>query len=65
MTIVQLNLSHGQLMHLSMEIPRGGGGECGQEGDLMAETIPRVGLFIVRNDPRVGTFDFDRPKPGI
>ena len=55
MTIIQLNLSHGQLMHLSMEIPPGG--ECRQEGDLMAETIPPVGLFIVRNDPRVGTFD--------
>ena len=34
-------------------------------GDLMPETIPPVGLLIVRSDPRVGTFDFDRQKPGI
>ena len=31
-------------------------------GDLIPETIPPVGLLIVR---RVGTFDFDRQKPGI
>ena len=34
-------------------------------GDLMPETIPHIGLLIVRIDPGVGTFDFDRPKPGI
>ena len=34
-------------------------------GDLMPETIPPVGLLIVRSDPGVGTFDFDRQKPGI
>ena len=34
-------------------------------GDLMPETIPAVGLLIVRSDPVVGTFDFDRQKPGI
>ena len=34
-------------------------------GDLMPETIPHVGLLIVRSDPGVGTFDFDRHKPGI
>ena len=34
-------------------------------GDLMPDTIPRVGLLIVRSDPRVGTFDFDRQKHGI
>ena len=34
-------------------------------GDLMPETIPHVGLLIVRSDPGVGTFDFDRQKPGI
>ena len=33
-------------------------------GDLMPETIPNVGLLIVRSDPGVGTFDFDRQKPG-
>ena len=33
--------------------------------DLMPETIPPVGLLIVRSDPGVGTFDFDRQKPGI
>ena len=31
----------------------------------MPETIPPVGLLIVRSDPEVGTFDFDRQKPGI
>ena len=34
-------------------------------GDLMPETIPAVGLLIVRSDPVVGTFDFARQKPGI
>ena len=34
-------------------------------GDLMPGTIPAVGLLIVRSDPGVGTFDFDRQKPGI
>ena len=34
-------------------------------GDLMPETIPDVGLLIVRSVPGVGTFDFDRQKPGI
>ena len=30
----------------------------------MPETVPPVGLLIVRSDPGVGTFDFDRQKPG-
>ena len=34
-------------------------------GDLMPGTIPAIGLLIVRSDPGVGTFDFDRQKPGI
>ena len=34
-------------------------------GDLMPETIPHVGLLILRSDPGVGTFDFYRQKPGI
>ena len=42
--------------------PVGRGREC---GDLMPETIPPVGLLIVRSDPGLGTFDFDRQKPGI
>ena len=50
-------------MHLSMEIPRGGGMQA--RGDLMPETISLVGLFIMQSDPEVGTFDFDRPKAGI
>ena len=33
-------------------------------GDFMPETIPPVGLLIVRSDPGVGIFDFDRQKPG-
>ena len=36
-----------------------------RRGDLMPETIPFVGLLIVWSDPGVGTFDFDRQKPGI
>ena len=34
-------------------------------GDLIPETIPFVGLLIVWSDLGVGTFDFDRQKPGI
>ena len=34
-------------------------------GDLMPGTIPAIRLLIVRSDPGVGTFDFDRQKPGI
>ena len=34
-------------------------------GDLMPETIPYVGLLIVRSAPGVRTFDFDRQNPGI
>ena len=37
-----------------------GGGVRARGGDLMPETIPHVGLLIVRIDPGVGTFDFDR-----
>ena len=38
----------------------GGGGVRARGGDLMPETIPPVGLLIVRSDLGVGTFDFDR-----
>ena len=31
----------------------------------MPGSIPAVWLLIVRSDPGVGTFDFDRQKPGI
>ena len=41
------------------------GGVRARDGDLMPETIPFVGLLIVWSDPWVGTFDFDRQKPGI
>ena len=34
-------------------------------GDLIPGTIPAVELLIVRSDPGVGTFDFDRQKPDI
>ena len=34
-------------------------------GDLLPRTIPAIGLLIVRSDPGVGTFNFDRQKPGI
>ena len=34
-------------------------------GDLMPETIPTVGLLIVRSDRGVGTFDLGQQKPGI
>ena len=43
----------------------GGGGVRARGGDLMPGAIPAVGLLIVRSDPGVGTFDFDRQKPGI
>ena len=43
----------------------GGGGEGVHAKDLMPATIPPVGLLIVQSDPGVGTFDFDRQKPGI
>ena len=42
-----------------------GGGVRARGGDLMPETIPYVGLLIVRSAPGVGTFDFDRQNPGI
>ena len=42
-----------------------GGGVRARVGDLMPGTIPAIGLLIVRSDPGVGTFDFDRQKPGI
>ena len=42
-----------------------GGGVRERGGDLMPETIRPVGLLIVRSDPGVGTFEFDRQKPGI
>ena len=34
-------------------------------GDLMPETIPPVGLLIMRSDPGVWTFDFEQQKPAI
>ena len=51
------------LMHLSMKIPWGGSAGKGRGFD--AWDYPLVGLLIVRRDPGVGTFDFDRQKPGI
>ena len=65
MTIVQLNLFITASLCTYQWKSRGGGGECGQGGDLMPETIPPVGLFIMQSDPEVGTFDFDEPKAGI
>ena len=67
MTIVQLNLFTTASIYAPINgNPAGwGGGGCGQGGDLMPETIPPVGLFIMQSDPEVGTFDFDRLKAGI
>ena len=42
-----------------------GRGVRARGGNLMPETIPHVGLLIVQSDPGVGTFDFDRQKPGV
>ena len=49
----------------SINPARGGGGMRARGGDLMPETIPPVGLLIMRSDPGVWTFDFDQQKPGI
>ena len=49
-------------MHLSMGA---GGGSAGKGRGFDAWDYPPVGLLIVRSDPGVGTFDFDRQKPGI
>ena len=43
----------------------GGGGKRARGGDSMPGTIPAIGLLIMRSDPGVGTFNFDRQKPGI
>ena len=45
--------------------PVGGGGGRARGGDSMPGTIPAIGLLIMRSDPGVGTFNFDRQKPGI
>ena len=42
----------------------GGGGSAGKGRGFDAWDYPPVGLLIVRSDPGVGTFDFDRQKPG-
>ena len=45
---------------------RGGGGGGGSAGKGRGfDAYPPVGLLIVRSDPGIGTFDFDRQKPGI
>ena len=43
----------------------GGGGGAGKGQGFDAWDYPHVGLLIVWSDPGVGTFDFDRQKPGI
>ena len=40
-----------------------GGGSAGKGRGF--DAYPPVGLLIVRSDPGIGTFDFDRQKPGI
>ena len=45
--------------------PGGGGGSAGKGRGFDAWDYPPVGLLIVRSDPGVGTFDFDRQKPGV
>ena len=42
-----------------------GGGSAGKGWGFDAWDYPPVGFLIVRSDPGVGTFDFDRQKPGI
>ena len=41
------------------------GGSAGKGREFDAWDYPPVGLLIVRSDPGVGTFDFDRQKPSI
>ena len=40
-----------------------GGGSAGKGRGF--DAYPPVGLLIVRSDPGIGTFDFDRQRPGI
>ena len=42
-----------------------GGGSAGKGRGFDACDYPPAGLLIVRSDPGVGTFDFERQKPGI
>ena len=42
-----------------------GGGSAGKGRGFDAWDHPPVGLLIVQSDSGVGTFDFDRQKPGI
>ena len=42
-----------------------GVGSAGKGQGFGAWDYPHVGLLMVRSDPGVGTFDFDRQKPGI
>ena len=45
--------------------PVRGGGSADKGRGFDARDYPHVGLLIVRSDPGIGTFDFDRQKPGI
>ena len=47
-----------------MHLP-GGVGSAGKGRGFDAWDYPPAGLLIVRSDRGVGTFDFDRQKPGI
>ena len=67
MTIVQLNLFITASLCTYQWKSRGGGGGGARRarGRFAAGDYPPDGLFLVQSDPEVGTFDFDRLKPGI
>ena len=52
MTIVQLNLFTTASLCTYQWKSRGGGGGCGQGGDLMPETIPLTGFSSCKATPR-------------
>ena len=59
------NRSYWKLWYAPINVNPMGGGSTGKGRGFDAWDYPPVGLLIVRSDPRVRTFDFDRKKPGI
>ena len=66
-TLSYFSIRPSDIMHLQCKSRRGGGegGSVDKGWGFDAWDYHPVGLLIVRSDPGVGTFDFDRQKPGI